>query len=206
MSRLSLPFFIFYSISLVIITTLLTILSVLLLDRLLNSDGVEIESEVVFDRVTEQSFLVTTTVYTDQSAEIRIDEGTPWSNFFWGKTVVAEGSIRSDLGFDLSAIEEDQVEIDEGEKLITISGLDLELLDASVTSDLEIEERGSILRRLLKNERNEDFELAEEQLTAAAVRVVLEDEELVITAEENAEGLLSGLFIEEGYSVEIELD
>lgn len=164
----------------------------------------EITNDVVIEKITDQAFLVTQTVYTDQSTRIEIDQGSAWSNFWWGRSVTAEGRVRTDYGIDFTKLDEKQIRLDQSAKTISINTIQPEILDSSVTTDLEITAGGSLLRRLLKQENNQDYKLAAAKLTEAASRAVVEDPQLQLEAKQTAAKLLTRLFAEQGYEVVIE--
>jgi hypothetical protein len=196
-----------YTIVVVIFTCLLTLLVTTLWNNRGSDepDTVEITNDVVIDRITEQAFLVTRTVYSDQQVEIEVDQGSSWSNFWWGKTIVASGRVRTDVGVDFSELNESDIEIDEENKVIRIEGLESEILDSSIEGNLEVDDQGSIIRRILTDRSDEDYETASQQLIDSARRLLEGDEELSNDVIEATEEFLSALF-DNDYTVEIETE
>lgn len=194
-----------YTVIIVIFTCMFTLLaSTAVREYTKKDEKQEITNDIVIERVSEQAFLVTQTVYTDQETRINIDQGSAWSNFWWGRSVTAEGRVRTDVGIDFSDLDEADITIDQNNKLIRIKNTDPSVLDSSVTTDLEIKAGGSLLRKLLKNENNQDYKLASEKITAAAQRAVEDDEDLEDDSRAAAERILTQLFSESGYRVEVE--
>lgn len=195
-----------YTITVMIITCLLTLLAVTLWQNRGKDepDTIEITNDVVIDKITEQAFLVTRTVYSDQSAEIRVDQGSDWSNFWWGKKIVASGRVRTDIGINFQNLDEDDVEVDQENKVIRIKGIEPEILDSSITGEVQVKDEGSIIRRILTDKSDEDYALASDQLIAAARRAIEGDSELDKEVIESVEEFLAALFPESGYRVEIE--
>jgi Protein of unknown function (DUF4230) len=195
-------FMLVYTAVVILFTCLVTVLGTFVVKDIFDGDGVDkVTNDIVVEKITEQNFLVSRTVYTDQTTQIKIDQGSAWSNFFWGKSITAEGRVRTDVGYDLSELSKKNVDIDNENKVITLKGLEVTVLDSSVTSDLETKSGGSIIRKLLKDEHNKDYEEASKELTEAATRSVMENEEFKSETELETEELLSALF--SGYDVEI---
>lgn len=194
-----------YTVIVVIFTCMFTLLASTAVREYAKKDKKqEITNDIVIEKVSEQAFLVTQTVYTDQETKINIDQGSAWSNFWWGRSVTAEGRVRTDIGIDFSDLEESDITIDENNKLIRIKNADPSVLDSSVTTDLEIKAGGSLLRKLLKTENNQDYKLASEKITAAAQRAVEDDKDLEDDSRAAAARILTQLFSDSGYRVEIE--
>ena len=58
----------------------------------------KVSTTVVLERLKDQAFLVTRIVITDEETTINIDQGSEWSNFWWGHEITAEGLVQVDVG------------------------------------------------------------------------------------------------------------
>lgn len=160
-----------------------------------------ITAQTIVNRIQEQAFLVTKTVYIDQQSEIVIDRGSDWSNFWWGQTITAEGLIRTDVGVDLSKLTSENVKVDHEQKTITIQLPAAEILDSSLSGEIEVVTKSGILKKLLLNDANADYNLALSQLTTDAMTAVNADETLFVEARNTTINMLELLLAETGYEV-----
>ena len=160
-----------------------------------------ITAQTIVNRIQEQAFLVTKTVYIDQQSEIVIDRGSDWSNFWWGQTITAEGLIRTDVGVDLSKLTSENVKVDHEQKTITIQLPAAEILDSSLSGEIEVVTKSGILKKLLLNDTNADYNLALSQLTTDAMTAVNADETLFVEARNTTINMLELLLAETGYEV-----
>lgn len=127
-----------------------------------------VTSRAVLDRVADAYFVVTKTVYVDQTAEINVDRGSTWSNFLWGQKVQARGVVRVDVGVDLSRLAEKDIAVDNASHTVRIDVPPADIMNASQYGDIEVRTEQGVLKRLLENDPNEDHNRALEQLLAGA--------------------------------------
>lgn len=163
----------------------------------------KITNEIILEKITNEAFVVTKTIFLDQETEIVIDQGSAWSNFWWGQKISAEAIIRVDLGVDFSKLSEENIQIDEVNKVISIILPVPEILDASLNGDIEVVTQNGVLKQLLKNNPNEDFNLALEKLLEDAKRIVGEDEDLNKEAKEDSIKILQLVLKDLGYEIEV---
>lgn len=160
----------------------------------------EINSRVILDRITDEYFLVTKTVFVDQESEIVIDSGTAWSNIFWGNKIIAEAMVRVDVGVDVQDLSEGNFIVDDQNKTITINVPSASILDTSLDGEIEVStERG--LFRKLNQDSNEDYNLALENLISEATIAVESDEEIFESAEGDAMQLMKLIVDDLGYEI-----
>lgn len=169
----------------------------------INSDNRRelVSSTVVLDKLHEQSFLVTRTLVTDQEMTIEIDYDSPWSQFFWGHQVTANGIMQVDLGVDLSKLGEDDIEVDHDSKTIKISLPDTEVYETSLEGPIEVSTKSGIFKKLFDSNDNEDYNLALSELKKQAETSTTEDEELMSEAQSSALSTLQAIFKDTGYTV-----
>jgi len=164
-------------------------------------DQVQITSETVVNKINDEAFLVTKTVFVDQEAQLVIDNGSGWSNFWWGQTIDAEALVRIDVGVDLSKITEEDIEINQEEQTITITIPDAEVLDSSIYGDIDVITDNGVLRTLFANDPNDDHNLATNELINLSTKVVTEDAELLNEAKIDSRNILQLVLSDLGYEV-----
>ncbi|MCA9384052.1 DUF4230 domain-containing protein [Candidatus Dojkabacteria bacterium] len=164
-------------------------------------DQVQITSETVVNKINDEAFLVTKTVFVDQEAQLVIDNGSGWSNFWWGQTIDAEALVRIDVGVDLSKITEEDIEINQEEQTITITIPDAEVLDSSIYGDIDVITDNGVLRTLFANDPNDDHNLATNELINLSTKVVIEDAELLNEAKIDSRNILQLVLSDLGYEV-----
>lgn len=160
-----------------------------------------ITSTVVLERIQNQAFLVTRTVITDQDTEITIDQGSAWSNFWWGHEITAEGKVQVDVGLDLSSLSEEDIQVDDANKTIKINLPDAEIYGSSLEGEIDVTTKSGILKKLLATDTNEDYNLAMTELTSQAEEAIAQDEELLEEAQSSALSILQVILKDTGYSV-----
>lgn len=135
-----------------------------------------ITERLVLERISEQYFTVTKSLFLDEDINLTFDQGSNWSNFLWGKTVRAEGLVRVDIGVDMSKIKEEDIGIDRLHKRITINVPEAEILDASIFGNLKFDTEEGVLQKILIDSQNEDYNNAVDKLVDAAKEEALADD------------------------------
>ncbi|MDD3647811.1 MAG: DUF4230 domain-containing protein [Candidatus Dojkabacteria bacterium] len=160
-----------------------------------------ISSTVVVDKIKDQSFLITRTLVTDQKVDIEIDYDSPWSQFFWGHKVSAEGVMQVDVGVNLTDITENDIEITNDDKTIKINLPDAEVYDTSLSGPIEVSTKSGVFKKLFDTDDNADYNLALSELKAQAESSVTGDEEFLKEAKSSALSTLQAIFKDTGYIV-----
>jgi hypothetical protein len=184
----------------------LGLLSYYLISNRTNTDDTQfnINRSAIVERVSEQGFLVTRTAIIDQTVTIEADEGSAWSNFWWGHEINAEAQMQIDIGIDLAKITDDDIEIDRDKKLISISTPQSEIYNTSLYGEeISLSTKSGILKKLLDSDKEEDFNLALEQLEKATTEDVRSQTEIFEQAEQSAQNILQSIFNDTDYKVEI---
>lgn len=190
-----------------IITIGLTLGATFFINSRFNNGGTitqTISEKTIINRVEDEFFTVTNTVYTDEEVIIEVGRDSGVSEFFWDKKVTATGLVRTDVGIDLSNISEEDIEINNTSNIITIKNVEFAILDSSVNNDIELKTGGSILTLVFDNNTNDDYNLALEKLTESAISTIENDNEIKQSTLVNAENALNYLFNDTGYSVKIQ--
>ena len=153
-----------------------------------------INSQVILERITNQYFLVTKTVFVNSKAEIETPKNNDWTDLFTGKKLTVLGLIRVDVGVDMKNMRPENVVVDSQKKIITINLPHAEILDSSLYGQLDLVADKSIaekLKDLFKNTQNEDYNLALETLIANADSQVKSDESIFNSAREDSSKLVN---------------
>ncbi|KXK25732.1 MAG: hypothetical protein TR69_WS6001001538 [candidate division WS6 bacterium OLB20] len=163
-----------------------------------------VTSEIILEKITTEAFLVTKTVFLDQEKTIRIDQGSDWSNFWWGQTIEAEAIIRVDVGVDYQKVGPEDIVVDNEAKTVTVNIPEAEILDSSLYGEINAVATNGILRQLFANDPNQDFNLALEELDADARLTVERDPDIFAEAEQDSIQLLELLLSGLGYTVDVQ--
>ena len=153
-----------------------------------------INSQVILERITDQYFLVTKTVFVNSKVEIETPKNNDWTDLFTGKKLTVLGLIRVDVGVDMKNMRQENIVVDSQKKIVTISLPHADILDSSLSGQLDIIADKSIaekLKSLLKDTQNEDYNLALEALIASANSQVTADESIFSSAREDAAKLIN---------------
>jgi hypothetical protein len=130
-----------------------------------------VTSQVILEKMAEQSFLVTKTLFLDTKAEILVRDTSGFKGFFVGQKINAQGVVRVDLGENFKKMEPKDIVIDQaGKKLIVyLSGA--EILDSSIFGDIRIENRKGLwtnVKDLFNDDKSFEYNLSANELIAQA--------------------------------------
>jgi hypothetical protein len=164
----------------------------------------KLTSVMVVDRINEEAFLITRSVFLDQDIEIVVDAGSDWSNFWWGQTLQAQALVKVSLGVDLQNITPDQIIVNELEKKITIDLPEPSIISKEIIGDIEVDNQQGLLKLLFDNDTNKDYNLAYSELTTQAEKAVEQKEELFMESKTEALKILELIFNDTGYSLIVE--
>jgi hypothetical protein len=160
-----------------------------------------IEMITVLEKIQVQSFLVTRTIITNEDTTITIDQGSAWSNLWWGHEITAEARVQVDVGVDLSQISESDITLDNKAKTITIKLPEAQIYDASITGPIDVSTKSGIFKTLFASDTNEDYNLAMSQLTTQSQNAIEQDEQLLDEAKTEALETLRAIFQDTGYTI-----
>ncbi len=166
-----------------------------------NTEKQIINSTVILERIKEHSFLITHTVITEQSSEIIIDQGSAWSNFWWGHEITAEGLMQVDIGVDLSQLTSEDLTINTSNRTIKINVPDAEIYNVSLNGDIEVSTKSGILKKLLAEDENEDYNLALEELSSKAQEAIEQDSDIMQESKSSTLSTLQVILHDTGYTI-----
>lgn len=140
-----------------------------------------VNSQAVLERITNQYFLVTKTVFVNSKTEIDTPKNNNWTDLFTGKKITVYGLIRVDVGVDMKNIRLENITVDSKNKIVTITLPHAEILDSSLSGELDVVADKSILEKikgLFKNTQNEDYNMALKTLINSANNQVMGTESI----------------------------
>lgn len=130
-----------------------------------------VTSQVILDKISEQSFLVTKTLFLDTQANITIKDDSGWKGFFVGQKISAQGVVRIDVGEDFKKIRTEDIVIDRVNKKISVYLSSAEILDSSIFGDIKIENKKGLwtnVKDLFKDDKSFEYNLSANELIAQA--------------------------------------
>lgn len=138
-----------------------------------------INSQTILERITDQYFLVTKTVFINSQAEIETPKNNNWTDLFTGKKMSISGLVRIDVGLEMGKMKPEDINIDYGRQTVTVSLPQAEILNTSLSGDLNIDEDKAVvekLKDLFKNTQEADYNLAMQTIISNAKSQVIADE------------------------------
>ncbi|MEI7578503.1 MAG: DUF4230 domain-containing protein [bacterium] len=206
MAKLQLKLYLFlFAIILLVVITLASFFSGMFYQKSRVASTTEkVTAQTIVNKISDQAFLVTKTVYLNQKTDIKVDQGSDWNNFWWGQTINAEALIRADVGVDYAQIKAENIKIDHLNKTVKIIVPDAKILDINPTGDIQVTSKSGILKLLLANDPSADRNQAAKELTNQAAVAIEKDPQIFQEAQKSSNEVLKLLVSEFGYDVIIE--
>lgn len=148
-----------------------------------------VNSETILDRITNQYFLVTKTIFSNTRAEIDTPKSNTWTDLFTGKKITVSGIIRTDVGVNIKNLNTQNIVLDNQNKTVTVNLPNAEILDSSLSGEINVDVDRSIvekLKNLLNNTQNEDYNLALQTLINTAKNQVVADQNIFANAKSDS--------------------
>ncbi len=165
------------------------------------SDVPEVSTQAILQSVSAQGFLITQTVISSQDVTYTVDQGSDWSNFWWGHEITAEATMQSHIGIDLSQMSEKDVVADSRTKTVCFRYPTPEIKETVIIGDIEVMTKSGILKKLLASDTNNDYNIALAQLKTNAQKAAATLPNMSGEAFANADKVLSFIVSETGYRV-----
>ena len=160
-----------------------------------------VTEETVIRKINNQAFLITTSVINDSTVTITIDQGSGWSNFWWGHEVEATGLMQVDVGVNLEEVTANDITINEAKKEIQIDLPDARVYDSSLKGEIEVATSSGVFKKLFDSDDNEDYNLALDELKKQGLEDINNDTEILSEAKQSAITILESIFAETGYKI-----
>jgi hypothetical protein len=161
----------------------------------------KVTAQTILDRIADRYVVVTKTAYVNQQSEIKIDQGSRWSNLLWGQTVKARGIIKIDIGVDLSNLTEEDIAVDNRARQVFIDIPNADIIGGAQYGDIEVESKQGVLKYIFDNDPNEDHNRALEQMIGDAKTAVRGDKALFASARQDSIGILRLVVESLGYEL-----
>lgn len=169
-----------------------------------NADKIQVSSRSIYEKITESALLTSEIVYLDQKTIIEVNNESEWSRFFWGQTLTAEGLMKVSVGIDLNKISETDILVDSNAKKILIKLPPVEILNTELEGDIETTNQQGILKLLLKNDADADYNNALQQLRSDAIATINLETSIFETAFAHSSETIKSFYEGTGYTVIIE--
>lgn len=167
-----------------------------------NSQAVTtVNSITIRNRIENEAFIITKTLYINQEATIKVDQGSDWSNFWWGQTITAKSLMKVNVGVDFKKIKESDITINNVSKTITIKLPSAEVLDVSLGGDITVNSQTGILKLIFDNNTNSDYNKALNQLKLDATAAANADTQMLTDAKADSIKLIQLVLKDTGYTV-----
>lgn len=162
-----------------------------------------ITSRSIYEKITNSALLTSKIAYINQKSTIEVNNESTWSKLLWGQTLTAEGIIKVSVGIDLKDISENDITVNNTTREITIRLAEAKILNSELTGNIETTNQQGILKMLLENDPNADFNQALQQLQADASTVVSEDENIFADAFKQSSEIIKSFYEGTGYTVTV---
>ncbi len=164
---------------------------------------VKLTSQSIYERINNEAVLQTKSIYLNQKSTIKIDQGSDWSNFWWGQTIDAEALMKITAGVDLKEVKEADITVDSANKKIFIKLPDAKVLETLPQGDIRVTAKNGVLKMLLANDPNSDYNQAVTQLKADAAFAVNAKPEILVDAKAETGKIITFLLKDSGYTINV---
>jgi hypothetical protein len=161
-----------------------------------------VDSVVILSKIESEAYLLTKSVYINQESIIKVDQGTDWSNFWWGQTITAEGLMKVNVGLDFKKIKTEDITVDQLSKIITIKAGPAEVISVSIDGNIKVKNEAGILKLIFDNDTNKDYNTALEKLTEESTSAVEANTEIMTDAKNDSLKILKLILKDTGYDVQ----
>ena len=164
---------------------------------------IKVTSQSIFDKINNEAVLQTKSVYINQVSKITVDQGSEWSNFWWGQTIDAEALMKITIGVDLKTIKPADISIDSANKKIFIKLPAAKILETIPQGNVKVTPKSGVFKFLFANDTNQDYNQAITQLKADAASAVSTNPEILTDAQSETGKIISYLLSDTGYVITV---
>ena len=161
----------------------------------------KVDSIAIRDRIENEAFMLTKTLYINQESTIKVDQGSDWSNFWWGQTITAKALMKVNVGVDFKKISESDISINSLTKVITIKLPSAEVLDVGLGGDITVNSQSGILKLIFDNNTNSDYNKSLNQLKADATSAAEADAQMLTDAKADSIKIIQLVLKDTGYTI-----
>lgn len=162
----------------------------------------QLTSRAVFEKISQKGVLITRSIIIDQKATTKIDQGSSWSNFWWGYEVNTRANMKADIGVDLNKLKENDIVVNQVAKTICVRYPPAEISSISIEGPIEVEARSGILKRILESNTNQDYNLALQNLNTETRNAIGMKPELLVEARNAVDNTLAIIVSGSGYTMD----
>jgi len=144
----------------------------------------KVNSQIIYEKLQSQGFLITQNYIFDQKIEIDNTSGQIWKDVFWGQKIQANALVKVNLGVDLHQLKEKNIELNN--KSLNVILPKPQVHSIEIISDINLENQQGIFKRLLNNDDgyNQALTLIKENAEIAAQDAKIITETRLSTANE----------------------
>jgi len=164
----------------------------------------KVDSLIILDKIENEAYVITKTVFINQESKITVDQGSDWSNFWWGQTITAQGLMKINVGVDFSKLKSEDIVVDNDNKVITIKMGNAKVLSTSIDGPIKVESVNGLLKQIFDNNTNKDYNTALAQLTQDSTKAVENNTQVMEDARTDSAKLLRLVVRDTGYDVKFE--
>lgn len=167
-----------------------------------------VSSQLILAKVQDQSFLVTKTLFFDETVSITLADSKGWKGFFVGDELRGRGTVRIDLGVDLKSLNVSDIVVDASNKSITVYLPKPEILDSSLFGELDVQSKKGVwsnIRDFFTDHENTEYNRVIEELVNSAESAALEQTQVFEAARNGTHELVRMLvhYLAPEYRIEI---
>lgn len=168
-----------------------------------NAQKAELNSRSIYEKLTSSALLTSKIAYIDQKSTITVDSESEWSKLLWGQTITSNGLMKVSIGVDLQKLQETNISVDTASKRIVIGLPAPQILNTELEGDIETVNQQGILKLLLANDPDTDYNLALNQLKKDANTAVTSDPDIFNLAFSETTNIITNFYKGTGYTVVI---
>jgi hypothetical protein len=136
----------------------------------------KVNSQIIYEKLQSQGFLVTQNYIFEQKIEIDNTSGQTWKDIFWGQKIQANALMKVNLGVDLQQLTENDIKLTKNK--LTIKLPQIQIHSTELISDINLENQQGILKLLLDRDDgyNQALSLLKEnaELSAKDAKIIAE--------------------------------
>ncbi len=111
-----------------------------------------VNAQVILTALHNRGVLVSQTYVFDTPVTIDRSSGNAFSDFFFGQTIEARGTMEVNLGVDLGSMTADDVTVDNASNTVTVRIPSAKLFDSHLVGPIDLKNNQGILKRLLNSD------------------------------------------------------
>lgn len=159
-----------------------------------SSPEYQITEQTIIRQIQDQAFLVTKTLFLDESVTITVAQSQGFKGFFIGDELEARGLVRVDVGVDLQNLAVEDVMVDHQKKQVIVYLPESSILDSSLYGELDVKSKKGIwtsIKDLISDEEGTDYNEALKQVVERGKQSARLQQNVFAEARAGSAGLVS---------------